>query len=76
MATPKIGDTVAIILTKTSSRGAVSVVGHKISTISKVLGQGSFTHPHKVKTTKGETLDVKLCRHDAADWVAAWILKV
>ena len=76
MATPKIGDTVAIILTKTSSKGAVSVVGHKISIIGKVLGQGSFTHPHKVETTEGEPLDVKLCRHDAADWVASRLLKV
>ena len=76
MATPKIGDKVAIILTKTASDGTVSVVGHKINTIGAVLGQGSLTHPHKVETEEGETLDVKLCRHDAADWVAAWILKV
>ena len=76
MATPKIGDTVAIILTKTSSKGAVSVVGHKISIIGKVLGQGSLTHPHKISTLEGESLDVKLCRHNAADWVAARILKV
>ena len=76
MATPKIGDTVAIILTKTSSEGSVIVVGHKVSTIGAVLGQGTPLHPHKVETTEGEPLDVKLCRHDAADWVAARILKV
>ena len=76
MATPLVGDTVATILTKTSSEGTVSVVGHKISTIGKVLGEGSFTHPHKVETVEGEPLDVKLCRHDAADWVASRLLKV
>ena len=76
MATPKIGDKVAIILTKTASDGAVSVIGHKIHTIGAVLGEGSLTHPHKVLTTEGEPLDVKLCRHDAADWVAARLLKV
>lgn len=76
MATPKIGDKVAIILTTTSSGGTPSVVGHKVSTIGAVLGQGSLTHPHKVETVEGESLDVKLCRHNAADWVAARILKV
>ena len=76
MATPKIGDKVAIILTKTSSEGSVSVIGHKVSTIGAVLGQGSLTHPHKVETVEGEPLDVKLCRHNAADWVASRLLKV
>ena len=76
MATPKIGDKVAIILTKTSSEGSVSVIGHKVHTIGAVLGQGSLTHPYRVLTTEGEPLDVKLCRHDAADWVAARLLKV
>ena len=76
MATPKIGDTVAIILIKMSSGGTVSVVRHKISTIGKVLGEGSVTHPHKVETEEGEPLNVKICRHNAADWVASRLLKV
>ena len=76
MATPKIGDKVAIILIKTSSEGIPSVVGHKVNTIGKVLGQGSHTHPHKVETMEGEPLDVKVCRHNAADWVASRLLKV
>ena len=76
MTTPKIGDTVAIILTKTASDGAVSVIGHKINTIGAVLWQGSLTHPHKVETIDGEPLDVKVCRHNAADWVASRLLKV
>ena len=76
MATPKIGDTVAIILTKTSSEGTVSVIGHKIHTVGAVLGQGSLTHPHKVETEDGEPLDVKVCRHNSADWVASRLLKV
>ena len=76
MATPKIGDKVAIILTKTYSNDTVSVVGHEVSTIGAVLGQGSLTHPHKVETVEGVPLDVKVCRHNAADWVAARILKV
>ena len=76
MATPKIGDKVAIILTKTSSDGTVSVVGHKIHTVGAVLGQGSLTHPHKVETEDGEPLDVTVCRHNSADWVASRLLKV
>ena len=76
MATPKIGDKVAIIITKTASDGSVIVVGHKVSTVGAVLGQGSLTHPYKVETEEGEPLDVKTCRHNAADWVAARILKV
>lgn len=76
MATPKVGDKVAIILTKTASDGSVSVVGHKVSTVGAVLGKGSSTHPHKVETVEGEPLDVKLCRHNAADWVASRLLKV
>lgn len=76
MATPKIGDTVAIILTKTSSEGTVSVIGHEIHTVGAVLGQGSLTHPHKVETEDGEPLDVKVCRHNSADWVASRLLKV
>lgn len=76
MATPKIGDKVAIILTKTSSDGTVSVIGHKIHTVGAVLGEGSLTHPHKVATEDGEPLDVKVCRHNSADWVASRLLKV
>lgn len=80
MDTPKVGDKVAIILIKTSS-GEVSVVGHKVKTVGKVLGKGSLTYPHRIETTSGEPLDVKPCRTTkhvwgAADWVASRLLKV
>lgn len=71
MTAPVVGELVATILTKTSSEGSVVIVGHKINTIAAVLGQGSPTHPYKVSTTEGETLDVKLCSHSDTDWVAS-----